>query len=679
MKYKLAAFFIVLGCISLYYSAQSFDDDVIGSFWSYDSSFGSRTISLIGEEIDNDKYEEFLTDFILLLDEYNLNAYSVSGDNFRYVIFCYSSDTKYSNSINLENNNHPILTENIEYSSFSQETDTRIYTMILDQELILTPLDINHKDFSFSQVFHITANEDTESEYPVDNYELICSRLNEKYDSNVCIANYMDVTVHTHEDSLWMQWKETLEKWEMFFPLILLLVFTVNSSIVNATNEIAKRKLEGHSSFSLFYDYFLKYVFVGFVLLFVAYYVFVNYFIPLEIAKLNVFINELALNSIIVIALLFLVAFLVFYEIFKVPLNIAMKGKSHARVTIDVLRLLKCVTIVISLPMFIVYSHNIFSYAEGLLVAKEKKEMYHNMYSITFYRNVYFEEYLVQDNSEKMETVLNTLENDNSAVYFSVAWDTEEDVERNYVVSASWISMQGWSHERPLETTVFLHESQEERDIRAKLLEYYGEYMTVKHDDLIVNRDIVEDLFYSPLYINNGNFIYDANSDLNAKNDIYKLQFYFEGDLGEAQNYLDQLLLENEMPSFFVLESLENVYDYYAKLAFNLTIVGVIYCLTFLTTLLMLSKQTIELDRISNSKQYFLEYIEGNRIGYFMYSYILPSIVVWSFAQAVFFLFYRDFYMELLPTVIILGLIDIAISFSHQRKNTANTIKGGNI
>jgi len=679
MKYKLAIIFVLLGSLSLWFSTRMFNESIIVNVDVFSSAHGEHHFVDIKVDSlqDSEQKKTVFDTFVSLLDEYQLNSYLGVGKRglvVEYILFYHSSDETFANKIWLENGEVVDFGKKVTYLTNAEQSDRKIYTILPDFVLSLAPFDINNPDFHLTGHYEVTANYVTQDIN--DSLELMCSSLNGLYDIDVC--------QFSSEPGSDNQYHDVFQDNSMmiFLPVVVFFALLANSSILDKTDEISKKKLEGNSNAELFYEYFFRYVIIYTLVLFLAYWCLYVLFVPIPVEHLGVLLTSLGRYTVVFLLLIILVGFFFLYEIVNIPINLSMKGKNHAKPVKALLQSLKTILIVGGLPLFLMSSIEMINFSVNLSNAKINRAKYHNLYEVIGMKPIYVYEYFDKEYSEEMKNVYMELLSENGGFcYWTEYLHTENELfvsKAYHRVGGRFLEAVGLSYTNPQKTTAYIYRGEEiSKEVDEMILSTYGDYDVVRYDKQVYNYEMgLIDYFSVAPYADKEIVLYVDNSLIDPPYAVYGIIFYYEGSLEDAQKYFDMLMQANNLSPSITLLSAEIEYETSFNYAMVAIVKPVAYMLFYILSMLLVNKQIIEMDELQNKKWYYLEHIEGNRIGSFAYNYILVNILIWAFAQCVFFLLSNNLYLKLPIIILIFFSIELLSAYFYHRRIVAR-IKGG--
>ena len=668
IRYKFVALFIIIGLISFYLARGDFNSYVYSTLFSYDNNIHEDVfVKLVVEDKVIDQTKVF-NDFLTKIDDLKLNAYAVKNDNLlvpESTIFYHSNDIDYKSSIILSNSQSVFESHDKVFSTFSENKSLRIYTIFGTNKIELKPMNLNDPDFTLTNWYQVCGKEVDFAEKT----RTVCSYLNTEY-GDIC-----DIEVYERYDN---HNSETFNYSILVgFSIVLFFGFLVNSSLLQKTMEISKRKLEGQSNLSIFYDCFLKYIIVNSVALLIIYFLGISLIIPLPITKIIVFIKSLLINSILLIALTLVIGMLYYYEIANIPINLSIKGKNYANKVVAIIRILKTIVLVLGLSFFFYSLRNVYDFAFGYLNKVQNNLKNRGLYSISFIKGIYFTECSNKYASEDMRKAYDELVRSAKAFNFyrvelENMFDGNSGLSKQkaacaYEVSFSFLANNELTMEVPEITTVYLYGNRKLSIKEEKAIaDIYGDFLVVKYDWNVYfyNQD-GSDFFVTP-FVREEILVYNVKNTYDF--DVFGLFFYFDGSLNEATDSLNEVLKVNNMSSYFILESKAERYNIFYQYALHSTVFDVSLCFIYILALALINKQIIQLDQIDNGKRYFLEYLEGNRLGFFFLNVIVLNLITFVSVQCVFYLIQHDIFLELLTVGVLLSILEVIISYFYHRR-----------
>ncbi len=678
MKYKTFFLFVVIGLLSLNIARNTFNSHNIGIVWDYNSHEDDNFISVYLDDLNEQEKVIVKQTFIDMLDDYNLNAYRLLLENImggKTTVIYHSSNTSYQEEILISNGETADLSKGLSYSTIDKDINLRIYTILSNEVISLVPLQESVSDFGLTGNYLITPNDDIKDlDFLLNEIVL---KLNSLFDSE--IANYQIYHSNNSEDHI-ITYDENKNDRLLGYLVVIFFAFLINSSLINKTKEISKVKLEGHSNLSILFNYYLKYVVINIMVLSVIYALIIFLFMPSNLKLLSPFITALLNHTFIFTGISTFVGIFYYFIIVKIPINLSVKGKSFSKFTKDILIYSKLLFIILVFPYFLSSFDLIVELTNDIMHIDANAQRYKNLYTVGTTKFEYTNEASIMGNSLEMYEVKKQLVSEKNAFHYSTS--EYEYYENNKLkigfysdVDQAFILNNNLVKEVPATITVFLYKDKElSTYLKTLLNEYYGEFEIVYYENSVIN--------YSNTYVNNiinANdqvLVYTGENDHPINNTIYSMLFFHEGDLDSARNYIEQALLDNGMNSYYKPNSVYEDYIVLLERKIAASIDEIIFVIIFISILITLNIQIINLDQASNGKKYFLEYIEGNYLGSFVYNYVLPNVLVYLFIQFVFFILFRERYFELLLGLVVIVSVEMFLSFLYNRSLTLDA-KGG--
>lgn len=401
---------------------------------------------------------------------------------------------------------------------------------------------------------------------------------------------------------------------DLLIKISICIIITINFiiNLLMIRKKITSLKLEGHSIFQIYNDFFLK-NFIIYDLLFSLIFsviLFVIYGSNIYSFKIMIVLFYIQLVQMFLIQIfvsIFSCLIINNFEIVK-----SMKGYKNFNTIFNLIKLCKIVILILLIPLIKTNILNISNYYKITSRYEQVNKKLENYYYFSFIKN---SNYVV--GSKQAIAIRDQLVKE--ANLFEVIhthytnYDTFTPYGDFYAIDVNFANNCGLKIENEDEVYIFLREGAQydEEFLKERALEFIDRYTNINivYYDFNIESYIPNDLLYSddlsdyPIFYAPEFKGYEA--ELNSK------YFYYEGDLLECQDYIDSVFINNGFSPLFAVAKLssqyKSEYDYrveeirYGWIVFVLLLISYIY----------LNILLIKIDMTNNKKKYFIKYCEG--------------------------------------------------------------------
>lgn len=607
---KYTLMFIILFFMIFYLSAKKVDTEQMSNLFNYDKDhYYSVNVNGDLKNVDRNKYFGVLVNN---LKQYNLDYYSLLSDNdYESIVYAYSYDSDYYSKIILNQSEIDNLINFDPYATDAADDSRKIYTILDDSRFAIKKIDADDSTLQVNYGFDLV-NENSSKD--IDSF---IQAMKTQFPT----MNFTSAYIERHSN---YKYKEPVENF-VYLGLILI-VFILNLDILSKYKKLSVLKLEGYNNFNLAYilsikPYFSKlYIFILGNLL-------AKMLIRLPMSLWSVFdlkYVQLVIGISILYALCSLLTVLFIYE---VPINSSLKGSNKISLSLRTLLLILLTTCFIGNSSLIQGMNSTVNLTQYIMNDAYYRDLYRYLYT----PSRWVAGYKYPFGSEELASLKHELETQNGLFEYTTS-DNDLGEDDYYIVDHNYLKQNNVDIDM---------------DFNKKYI-IIPPYCTQSEDSLV---KIMRSMFFSDInikvvYIDNEYLInysskYFLSDRYNNEKPLFVTQvgkddyqintmnFYYKGNLKEAQVYLDSLFDKHNLEHFLKVKSLEDVYinntrylvqEYKNNVILMCILLG-IYCLLII--------QIFEADYYKNRKRYKILAYEGH--SYLQMKNCMQEIIMYMF------------------------------------------------
>lgn len=637
MKSVSKFYALLISLIVFWMSILVYDDYLTNSVSSLGLTEEIITFFFEGD-ISIEQTNDLFNDFIKLAETNELDVYQIYMENEKFYVYARSSDDMYLENLILSDNYIDNLIDFHSISNKFSSQDGILYDPIITNDVRILPLKDSFidSDFNFKGPYVVDASQS-------NSLNNVINIIENSYENVYFNIDYLESVVETG----------VLVSQSDYIILFLVAssyaIFLFIHIIKNSKKSILYKQ-EGYTNLQVYSKFTLKYILLTFTFSFISLIILTLLFIPIYAIKLNL-VFQLAYYLVTTFIFCITLSLIVFLLITKVPVNLQIKGKSFLSNAVSILRVVKLVLVVFSFN-FIIFSFSLVTTSvTNLTNLSNYKDMYQSMFSIESVKSVYLSEMSKIDNQMNLNEILDQevrmfLFDKNIASYTNNVFSEDQSVDLNisgnvYIADYNYSLIAGFAEYIDLE------------DLENELLVVDVNFDMNKCINLdICNKQIIRidyDKFALPNYQKSldsvdKNIFKIPNQKLN-KNDVilvgnytdspYGKTFIFDGDVKEAQKYIDSMTEKVGLYPLYNVRSIIDNNEIMLKYSFASSVNVLINSLLIIFNFCLLSYQLLISKVEINRRRIILMKNEGYRLIQIIRKWITSDLIDYTFTNII--------------------------------------------
>lgn len=637
MKSVSKIYALLISLIVFWLSILVYDDYLTNSVSSLGLTEEIITFFFEGD-ISIEQTNDLFNDFIKLAETNELDVYQIYMENEKFYVYARSSDDMYLENLILSDNYIDNLIDFHSISNKFSSQDGILYDPIITNDVRILPLKDSFidSDFNFKGPYVVDASQS-------NSLNNVINIIENSYENVYFNIDYLESVVETG----------VLVSQSDYIILFLVAssyaIFLFIHIIKNSKKSILYKQ-EGYTNLQVYSKFTLKYILLTFTISFISLIILTLLFIPIYAIKL-ILVFQLAYYLITTFIFCITLSLIVFLLITKVPVNLQIKGKSFLSNAVSILRVVKLVLVVFSFN-FIIFSFSLVTTSvTNLTNLSNYKDMYQSMFSIESVKSVYLSEMSKIDNQMNLNEILDQEVrmfhfDKNIASYTNNVFSEDESVDLNisgnvYIADYNYSLIAGFAEYIDLE------------DLENELLVVDVNFNMDKCINLdICNKQILRidyDKFALPNYQKSldsadTNIFKIPNQKLN-KNDVilvgnytdspYGKTFIFDGDVKEAQKYIDSMTEKVGLYPLYNVRSIIDNNEIMLKYSFASSVNVLINSLLIIFNFCLLSYQLLISKVEINRRRIILMKNEGYRLIQIIRKWITSDLIDYTFTNII--------------------------------------------
>ena len=636
--------FLILSTMSFYFCSASFDNRNYDNFIPMNSltNYYVLNIKSIDPTISSN---DFVESFKNCLDQSDLNVYKelITNESNKTVydrlFFMYANDPEYQSKLILCDEDGFVGLKNFShYSSHDLSKENCLFTIFDSRIYGIYPLGSESVGFSNIGYYSLYSNNIDSQANQVKQFSILFKKA---FGDSV---TYDLTTDQVHRDPN-LNYGISTQQIILIILFTCLLTIILNGKLFSQQKIISQLKLEGNSAIEIFWKLVIKQYLLALPSIIITYCVLSIIFIGSIGTAYHYFYLNLLRLTILYLIVVLAMSLILFLLIYLVPINLSLKGHSFNLRVKKTFQIIKIVILVLTLPIIVNGVSSIKDMVTLLGNNSALNKLYDNMYKFSGVKTGALT-YDPQTNSysmyfplETQENIYSKLRSNNSVFNYAIQTSYASDDPITYtVVNIDYLSAYGIDGEIDTNKDALIipkslkNTSGIEDDARKVYANFSSSSTAADIDDTpIVYSDKLKNFDYSFITPSRGinpNQIFIYKSSKASSLISSSIYFVYNGDVQQAQDYIDSLWKDYDLSSQYNIISVKNQYHlYYNKLVLN-KLPSILSFIIALVTYIILDLQILKIDYVINQKRYFLEYIEGIRFGLFYKDTLLNSLII---------------------------------------------------
>lgn len=528
-----------------------------------------------------------------------------------------NNDIYLKNQVLLEEGFFDITNNSTKYTSFTNEPSKKLANIASSNEYYIQNMSHKNKYGGLLYLKNIEGNFE-------NNVNKAFKQLNEMYPNiEVKISNAYESDIHI----------DTMMYIIEMFSITIILTLILCSLIFSKLREIGLRKMEGHSNFSIYLEFYEK-PFLIFSVIMIMFSIIISLLIyPKNFLTLFIFAKSVLCQLVYILIIQQVISLSLFVLIVYVPISLSIKGKNNLKELQIVTYIMKFGISMLLIPTYISGS---IALIDTIKIVSNHSISGNNLKNLYIFGSELQSNYFDYENEEINQSVINTrnefIEKNNAfflsggylenlrkpGELYSVLLADDQYLIRNELIDEDDVRLKDSIILVNINASINSQIINEYREVVSESTKL--ETHVIHHDKKLMNYRSI-DLLYQP-FVKDKIIVY-MNDSNNAPR-LNGTMFYYTGE--DVQKYVDNIFFENGFSSPFTIEPVTSRLEATYRYRVNYNMKYVIPIISMIIAYILISKLFIDIDSEANKVKKFIKITEGY-CKYSMKEYLMKSVL----------------------------------------------------